>query len=143
VERRWLMAAVNSVRSQYYPHWQLCIADDASSRAETRQALDEIARLGDSRIRIRRLKKNLGIAEASNAALALARGDYVGLLDHDDELTRDAILEMARAIDTQNADLIYSDEDKLDETDAMSKRTSSQISAWIISFPTTTFATLP
>jgi GT2 family glycosyltransferase len=115
VERRWLMAAVNSVRSQYYPHWQLCIADDASSRAETRQALDEIARLGDSRIRIRRLKKNLGIAEASNAALALARGDYVGLLDHDDELTRDAILEMARAIDTQNADLIYSDEDKLDE----------------------------
>lgn len=115
VERRWLTAAVDSVRRQYYPHWQLCIADDASSRAETKQAIDDIARLGDPRIHIRRLKKNSGIAEASNAALALARGDYVGLLDHDDELARDALLEIVRIIDTQDVDLIYSDEDKLDE----------------------------
>src|SRR5262249_33828191 len=93
VERRWLLAAVDSVRRQFYPHWELCIADDASTRAETRTTLDEIENFGDPRIKIKRLKLNTGIAGASNTALKLARGDFVGLLDHDDELTRDALLE--------------------------------------------------
>lgn len=115
VEQRWLMAAVASVRKQFYPHWELCIADDASTRPETREALKEIERLGDSRIKIDRLKKNLGIAGASNAALALATGDFVGLLDNDDELTADALFEAALAINADDPDFIYSDEDKLDE----------------------------
>lgn len=114
VERHWLVAAVESVRRQFYPHWELCIADDASSRQETRDALREINELGDPRIRILRLNKNAGIAGASNAALKLASGEYVGLLDHDDELTRDALLEAALAIEAGNPDIIYSDEDKLD-----------------------------
>lgn len=115
VEPKWLHAAVDSVRQQFYPHWQLCLADDGSTLAATRQALDDIEALGDERVVIRRLDSNLGIAGASNAALELARGDYVGLLDHDDELTRDALLEMVRHIVESKPDLLYSDEDKLDE----------------------------
>jgi GT2 family glycosyltransferase len=116
VEPRWLMAAVNSVRRQFYPHWQLCIADDGSRRSETRAAIDAIERLGDPRIQVRRLPTNRGIALASNAALELAHGEYVGLLDHDDELTRDALLEVALRIVADDPDVIYSDEDKLDPT---------------------------
>lgn len=115
VDPKWLHAAVDSVRNQFYPNWQLCMADDASTSASTRQSLDEIEALGDQRIIIRRLEANVGIAGASNAALELASGDYVGLLDHDDELTRDALLEMVRHIVDGEPDLLYSDEDKLDE----------------------------
>jgi GT2 family glycosyltransferase len=114
VERRWLLAAVDSVRNQFYPHWELCIADDASTRKETKDALQEVARIGDARIKITTLEKNQGIAGASNAALQLASGAYVGLLDNDDALTRDALLEVAQTILSCDADVIYSDEDKLD-----------------------------
>ena len=116
VDRRWLLEAVDSVERQFYPHWQLCIADDASTRQETIDALLEIESRRDERIKITRLEKNAGIAAASNAALALTSGDYVGFLDNDDELTRDALLEVARCIDAIQPDVIYSDEDKLDET---------------------------
>ncbi|MFZ2237825.1 MAG: glycosyltransferase, partial [Dokdonella sp.] len=115
VEPRWLNAAVESVRTQFYPNWQLCIADDASTLPATREALDAIEAVGDERIVVTRLESNQGIAGASNAALELATGDYVGLLDHDDELTRDALLEMVRQIIQKRPDLLYSDEDKLDE----------------------------
>jgi O-antigen biosynthesis protein len=113
VERRWLLAAVNSVRRQFYPHWELCIADDASTLGETRAILDELGDL-DERIKIVRLLSNAGIAGASNAALRLASGDYIGLLDNDDALTRDALLEVAQTILAHNPDIVYSDEDKLD-----------------------------
>src|SRR5262249_42279796 len=113
VDKQWLLAAVASVRNQFYPHWELCIADDASNRRETLDALDELDRIGDKRIRIARARKNGGIAVASNRALKAARGDYVALLDNDDEITRDALLEMALRIDSDSPDLLYSDEDKL------------------------------
>jgi len=115
VERRWLDAAVESVRRQFYPHWELCIADDCSTREETLQALREFAALGDPRIKIQHLPQNLGIAGASNAALQMASGEFVGLLDNDDVLTRDALLEVAQRIQAEDPDLLYSDEDKLDE----------------------------
>ncbi|MGA8277477.1 MAG: glycosyltransferase [Rhodanobacteraceae bacterium] len=116
VKRRWLLAAVDSVRNQYYPHWELCMVDDASTNAETREVLDELGKDTDKRIRIRRLSENRGIAGASNAALEMAEGDYVGFLDHDDELTRDALTETASRILSDNPDLVYSDEDKLHES---------------------------
>ncbi len=114
VDPRWLKAAVESVRRQFYTRWELCIADDASRNAATRAALDEIEALGDVRIKIVRLPKNGGIAAASNAALKLATGEYVGLLDNDDELTRDALVEMADRVRRTGADIVYSDEDKID-----------------------------
>ena len=114
IDPRWLMLAVDSVREQYYPHWELCIADDASTNPQTRAALDQLVEEDNAQIKVMRLPKNVGIAIASNAALGLATGEYIGLLDHDDELTRDALLEVARTIINANPDFVYSDEDKLD-----------------------------
>ncbi len=112
----WLVAAVESVRDQFYPDWELCIVDDGSTDVATRQALSDLTCDSDVRIKIQRLPRNTGIATASNAAIALATGDYIGLLDNDDELTRDALLETALAINANSPDIVYSDEDKL-ETD--------------------------
>lgn len=107
-----LQSALESVRAQVYPHWELCVVDDASTRADTRAVL---AAVQDPRIRIERLDRNGGISAASNRALAMARGDYVALLDHDDALTCDALYESARAIVEHAPDLLYSDEDIVDE----------------------------
>jgi O-antigen biosynthesis protein len=110
VESRWLEAAIRSVAQQIYPHWELCIADDGSIRPETRAVLRG---LDDPRVKVRFLERNQGIAGATNAALALASGDYVTFLDHDDELTLDALYHVVKAINDHDPDLIYSDEDKL------------------------------
>ncbi|MBW2131815.1 MAG: glycosyltransferase [Deltaproteobacteria bacterium] len=91
-EPKWLERAVESVFRQVYPHWELCITDDASTRKETVRYLDS---LSHARIQIKRLERNLGIAGASNAAAAMAAGEYVAFLDHDDEITEDALFEMA------------------------------------------------
>jgi GT2 family glycosyltransferase len=110
-----LRGAIESVLGQYYPHWELCICDDGSSSADVRKVLDEYTNK-DSRIRLARAEANLGIAGASNRALELARGEFIALLDHDDQLAPEALFEVARLLQTdRGADLIYSDEDKLDE----------------------------
>jgi GT2 family glycosyltransferase len=110
---RWLRACVDSVRRQAYQNWELCLCDDASSSPETIQTLREYE--GDPRIRIRYLSVNAGISAASNAALEMARGEFVALLDHDDELTPDALAEVVSHLNARpEADVIYSDEDKLD-----------------------------
>jgi GT2 family glycosyltransferase len=110
---RWLRACIESVRHQVYPRWELCLADDGSTSAATARVLEEYA--GDARIRLVRRAQNGGISAASNDALAMATGDFVALLDHDDELTPDGLAEIVRALNTvPDTDLIYSDEDKLD-----------------------------
>ncbi|MBK8753886.1 MAG: glycosyltransferase [Candidatus Competibacteraceae bacterium] len=106
----WLEAAISSVTQQIYPNWELCIADDGSTRQET---LDALRRLRDPRCKIEFMESNQGIAGASNVALALATGEYVAFLDHDDELTRDALYHVVKAINDHDPDFIYSDEDKL------------------------------
>lgn len=112
---RWLRRCIESVINQVYPHWQLCIADDASPDARVMEVLCEYATL-DRRIEVTRRRTNGHISEASNTALSMARGGYVGLLDHDDELRPHALLEMAEAIVANpGLALLYSDEDKIDE----------------------------
>ena len=114
-DERWLRRCIESVIGQVYPHWQLCIADDASPDPRVMEVLNEYA-AADSRIEIMRRPVNGHISQASNSALSMARGDYVGLLDHDDELRPHALLEMAEAIIAKpGVGLLYSDEDKLDE----------------------------
>ncbi|RKI01516.1 glycosyltransferase [Corallococcus sp. AB038B] len=109
-----LRACVASVRAQVYPHWELCIVDDGSRSAAVADTLREAA-AGDARIRFERLESNQGIARATNAALALATGDYVGFLDHDDLLAPHALAEVAlRLGEAPDADVVYSDEDKVD-----------------------------
>ena len=110
---RWLRACVESVRRQVYPNWELCLCDDASTNEATRQALREYE--SDPRIRITRLQANSHISAASNAALAIATGEFVALLDHDDEYTPDALYRVVRHLNANpETDIVYSDEDKLD-----------------------------
>ncbi|WP_374353140.1 glycosyltransferase [Chitinimonas sp.] len=111
----WLRRAIESVREQYYPHWQLCIADDCSTDPQLRALLSDYA-ASDSRIRLGWREQNGHIAAATNSALALASGEFVCLLDHDDELAPHALYLLAQAIRQHpDAELFYSDEDKIDE----------------------------
>jgi len=112
---RWLRRCIESVIAQAYPNWQLCLADDASPDPRVMQVLREYSDR-DPRIEVVRRTTNGHISAASNTALGIARGDFVALLDHDDELRPHALLEMAEAIVAQpDLGLVYSDEDKIDE----------------------------
>ena len=112
-DEKWLRSAIDSVMKQVYSNWELCIADDSSTRAHIRKTLDRYNEK-DGRIRIKYLKENRGISGASNEALTMASGEFVGFMDHDDELTRDALFEVAKLLNQdQSLDLIYSDEDKM------------------------------
>jgi GT2 family glycosyltransferase len=110
----WLREALASVCNQVYQEWELCLADDGSTRQETLDVLEEFRGRDPRRIKYARLPGNSGIAVASNTAARLATGTFLALLDHDDVLTPDALLEMALRLEqTPEADLLYSDEDKL------------------------------
>jgi len=112
---RWLRRAIESVSEQLYDNWELCIADDASKSPQVRRVLEEAA-AGDPRIRVSFRDQNGHIARASNTALELATGDFVALLDHDDELPPHALYVLAEELrGSPDLDLLYSDEDKIDE----------------------------
>ncbi len=107
--------AIDSVIGQIYEYWELCIADDKSTDPEVREVLEKYAKT-DERIKVFFREQNGHISRASNSALELATGEYTVLMDHDDLLREDALYEMAKTINIKGgADLIYSDEDKIDE----------------------------
>jgi GT2 family glycosyltransferase/LmbE family N-acetylglucosaminyl deacetylase len=109
-----LCRAIDSVLQQSYPHWELCIADDASPSPHIQTILEEYSRR-DRRIKLVARSQNGHIAAASNSALTLARGTFVCLLDHDDKLACHALYFVACAIRAYpDKDLFYSDEDKID-----------------------------
>jgi glycosyltransferase involved in cell wall biosynthesis/2-polyprenyl-3-methyl-5-hydroxy-6-metoxy-1,4-benzoquinol methylase len=111
---RWLSEAIDSVRRQLYDNWELCLADDGSTQSSTQKVLRRYRRR-DRRIKVTRLDANQGIAAASNAGLAIATGEFVALLDHDDELKEDALFEVVKLLnERRDLDFIYSDEDKKD-----------------------------
>ena len=115
-EPEFLKACLDSVLAQTYSNWELCIADDCSTKAETSAILNEYADQ-DPRIKLVFRSENGHISRASNSALKLATGDFVGLLDHDDCLTEHALFFVAKAINAKpDVKLIYSDEDKIDES---------------------------
>jgi O-antigen biosynthesis protein len=114
VDPKWMIQAIESVRNQIYPHWELCVSDDASTVAGIRPLLGRYAML-DSRINVTFRSENGHISLNSNSAIDLASGDYVALLDADDVLSEDAIYWAAREIALHpEADLLFSDEDKID-----------------------------
>lgn len=109
----FLKQMIQSVRKQTYGNWELCIANANPANEQVAEIL-KIAASKDSRIRITDVPENIGIAENTNAALAIAAGDYIGLLDHDDLLTPDALYEVVRAInENDRPEVLYSDEDKV------------------------------
>lgn len=111
----YLREAIQSVIDQIYSNWELCIADDASTAPHVRDVLEEFAQR-DTRIKVTYRKENGHISRASNSALELATGDWVALLDHDDYLPAHALFCVVETIlANPQAQLIYSDEDKIDE----------------------------
>jgi len=111
----WLCEAIESVRAQIYPDWELCIADDASTREEVRTVLKDYAAL-DTRIRIVWRSENGHISAATNSAIEIAQGEYLAMLDHDDLLSPVALFWVVEALQRQpDANLIFSDEDKIND----------------------------
>jgi len=116
VSPRLLDEAVESVQKQLYPNWELCIADDASPGDGVWRTLTRLAK-ADPRLKIVRRPVNGHICAATNSALELASGVFVALMDHDDILPARALYEIAALLQAHpDADLIYSDEDKIDGT---------------------------
>lgn len=112
----WLAQAIESVQRQLYPNWELCMADDLSPDPAIRPLLERYA-AEDPRIKVTFRERNGHISAASNSALELAKGEWVALLDHDDLLPEHALYCVADAINRNpSARLIYSDEDKIDES---------------------------
>ncbi len=111
----WLIEAIESVQKQIYPHWELCIADDASTGSAVRPILERYWK-ADPRIKVKFRKQNGHISAACNSALELATGAWIAFLDHDDLLSEHALFYVADAIDQHpEVRLIYSDQDKIDE----------------------------
>lgn len=118
---KWLRRAILSVQKQLYANWELCIADDASTDRQIWPFLKRCAHR-DRRIKLMRRTQNGHISAASNDALRLATGDFVALLDHDDELAPTALYFVALALNkNRDLQLLYSDEDKLEERNRRSE----------------------
>ena len=111
VEIKWLDKAIESIEKQNYKNWEICIADDCSTKQEVREHLSAMK---NSRIKIKLLEKNQGISGATNAAAALASGEYILLMDNDDELAPSALHEFYQKIKKEGSDIIYSDMDIID-----------------------------
>jgi GT2 family glycosyltransferase len=109
---KYLREAVDSVRAQHYPEWELIVVDDGSEDPALEQTMSSYA--GDPRIRFRPQRQNAGISAATNAGMELVQGEFVGFLDHDDTLTPDALLRVAQALaEDPELEVVYSDSDKL------------------------------
>ena len=110
---RFLRQMLDSLLAQTYENWELCLANGSPEDKDMETVLRSYAEM-DSRIRYQDLKENLGIAENTNAAFAMAKGDFVGLLDHDDLLAPNALYEIVSALEKHpEADIVYTDEDKV------------------------------
>jgi GT2 family glycosyltransferase len=114
------LTAVDSVRAQSYPHWELLLVDDASGDPGLGDVLRRLA-AADSRIRFTASTKNGGIAHATNVAIKMATGEFIAFLDHDDLLEPHALEIMLRAQAATGAKLLYSDEDKIDRSGTLSE----------------------
>lgn len=114
VEEKWLRFCIESVLEQIYENWEFCIADDASPSPHIRQILEEYA-AKDTRIKVVFREENGHISAASNSALEIATGEFCVLLDHDDELSADALFYVVKELNEfPETSFIYSDEDLID-----------------------------
>lgn len=109
----WIKSTVDSALGQVYPHLELCICDDGSGRPHVPEALEEYAR-EDERVKLRRLPERKTRSEAYNAALSMATGEYIALLYQGDELAPEALFKVVESLQSNQADVIYTDEDHVD-----------------------------
>ena len=109
----FLIQMVESLLAQTYSNWELCIANGSPEDTVMKGVLEQYMKK-DSRIRVSELTENKGIAGNTNAALEMAEGEFVGLLDHDDLLAPNALYEVVRALEAdRELDAVYTDEDKV------------------------------
>ncbi|MFT3867597.1 MAG: glycosyltransferase [Nibricoccus sp.] len=117
-DERWLRRVIETIQAQVYTNWELCIADDTSTKPHVRSILEQFA-AQDSRIKVTFRASNGHISAASNSALELVTGEFTAFVDHDDELPPHALYYFAELICRHpGAELIYSDEDKITEAGA-------------------------
>lgn len=109
---KYLKEMIESVTGQSYQKWQLCIADGSGGNKALEKTLEEYAKQ-DKRVKYQILESNRGIAGNTNAALDMADGDVIGLLDHDDTLELDALYEVVKCFQDKDVDAVYTDEDKI------------------------------
>lgn len=110
---KFLVQMMESLRAQTYPHWELCIVNASPREPQMVKILEAYAEK-DSRIRFQNLSENLGIAENTNAAVNMTRGEYIGFLDHDDLLAPNALYEIASVLEEKTeTEIVYTDEDKV------------------------------
>ena len=110
----YLRDCLDSVLAQSYKNFEICLADDASTSVETKAVLKEYEK--NKKIKIVYRKKNGHISKATNSALKLAKGEFVALMDNDDVIPTDALYEVVKVLNQdKKIDMIYTDEDKLDE----------------------------
>jgi len=108
-DAKFLGKCIYSIMGQFYNNWELCVVAHESTKMHIKPILEKLGR-EDSRVKIRFLKENQGIAEAANKAVSLATGEFLGFLHPNDELTTDALYEVAKALNSNDIDIIYSDE---------------------------------
>lgn len=109
---KFLSQMIRSVQEQTYENWELCIANGSPQDETMSRVLNRFAQ-EDPRVRFENLKENLGIAENTNRAFAMAKGEFLGLLDHDDLLAPNALYEVVQALQDKGTDVVYTDEDKV------------------------------
>lgn len=110
--KKYLRALLDSILNQTYSNFEICIADGSKKENYNKDIYEEYAKK-DKRLKYKLIGKNLGIANNSNVAIDMAKGDYIVLCDHDDLLTPDALYECAKKINETSCDCLYSDEDKI------------------------------
>lgn len=114
VEIKWLEECIDSVINQTYDNWELCISDDASTAPKIKKCLEAYEKK-EPRIKVVFRKENGHISLATNSALEIATGEFIALLDNDDELPPHALFEVVKVLNERpELDVIYSDEDKID-----------------------------
>lgn len=124
--KQYLKELLDSVESQSYVNWELCLADGSKTAAVEQTVAEYAAK--DTRIRYQRLKKNGGISENTNSGFAMAKGEYIALMDHDDLLASNALYEMVKCLNTAYSKeermwaMIYSDEDKINGNGSVHSR---------------------
>jgi len=113
INRKYLSECIDSILAQTYDNFEICLVDDHSTNQETIDTLNDYLRK-DSRIKVHFREENGHISNATNDALKMAKGEFVGLVDNDDLLTKNALSEVVKVLNqNRNLDMIYSDEDKI------------------------------
>lgn len=115
---QFLREMIESVQAQTYSNWELCLADGSDSEHNNVGTICQEYAAADTRIRYRKLEKNLGISGNTNACIEMSRGDYIALFDHDDLLHPAALFEVMCAVCDRDADYIYTDENTFRNTPA-------------------------